>query len=43
MLPDEAGIIAAARIKADHPVAFGDAFAISLAQSNQPAVTPGDD
>jgi predicted nucleic acid-binding protein len=39
VLPDEDGIISAARIKAAHPVAFGDAFAIVLAQSEDASVT----
>ena len=42
MLPDENGIIAAARIKAAHPVAFGDAFAIALAQAENASVITGD-
>jgi predicted nucleic acid-binding protein len=42
MLPDENGIIAAARIKAAHPVAFGDAFAIALAQAEKASVITGD-
>jgi predicted nucleic acid-binding protein len=33
VLPDEDGIMAAARIKAAHSVAFGDAFAVALAQA----------
>ena len=37
MLPD-----AAARIKAAHPVAFGDAFAIALAQAEKASVITGD-
>jgi predicted nucleic acid-binding protein len=43
VLPDEDGIIAGARIKAAHPVAFGDAFAIALAQAEQASVITGDD
>jgi DNA-binding NtrC family response regulator len=43
VLPDEDEIIAAARIKAAHPVAFGDAFAIALAQSEQASIITGDD
>jgi predicted nucleic acid-binding protein len=43
MLPDENGIIAAARIKAAHPIAFGDAFAIALAQAENASVITGDD
>lgn len=41
--PDEQGIMAAARIKAAHPVAFGDAFAIALAQEEHASVITGDD
>ena len=41
--PDEQGILAAARIKAAHPVAFGDAFAIALAQAEHASVITGDD
>jgi predicted nucleic acid-binding protein len=40
--PDEAGIMAAARVKAAHPVAFGDAFAIALAQAERASVITGD-
>jgi hypothetical protein len=36
------GIMAAARIKAAHAVAFGDAFAIALAQAEQGSVITGD-
>src|SRR5260370_25216438 len=43
VLPDEEGIMAAARIKAAHPVAFADAFAIALAQAEQASIIPGDD
>ena|SRR5437870_4718490 len=43
VLPDENGIMAAARIKAAHPVAFGDAFAIALAQAEDASVITGDD
>ena len=43
VLPGEEGIMAAARIKAAHPVAFGDAFAIALAQAEQASVITGDD
>ena len=43
VLPDEDGIMAAARIKAAHPVAFGDAFAIALAQAEQASVITGND
>jgi predicted nucleic acid-binding protein len=43
MLPDEDDIMAAARIKAEHAVAFGDAFAISLAISERADVITGDE
>ena len=43
VLPGEKGIMAAARIKAAHPVAFGDAFAIALAQAERASVITGDD
>jgi predicted nucleic acid-binding protein len=43
MLPDENGILAAARIKAAHPVAFGDAFAVARAQTEKASVITGDD
>lgn len=39
VLPDEDGLMRAARIKAAHPVAFGDAFAIALAQAEQATVS----
>jgi predicted nucleic acid-binding protein len=42
VLPDEEGIMAAARVKAAHPVAFGDAFAIALAQAERASVITGD-
>src|SRR5258708_8199068 len=41
VLPDESDILEAARIKAAHPVAFGDAFAIALAKSLHAAVITG--
>jgi len=43
VLPDKDGVLAAARIKAAHPIAFCDAFAIALAQSEQASVITGDD
>ena len=43
VLPDEHGIMPAARIKAAHPVAFGDTFAIALAQAERASVITGDD
>lgn len=42
VLPDEDGIMAAARIKAAHAVAFGGAFAIALAQAHNASVITGD-
>jgi ribonuclease VapC len=41
-LPDEEEIMAAARVKASHAVALGDAFAIALAQSEGASVITGD-
>jgi predicted nucleic acid-binding protein len=43
VLPDENDIMIAARIKAAHPVAFGDAFVIALAQAREASVITGDD
>jgi predicted nucleic acid-binding protein len=43
VLPDEDGILAAAEVKAAHPVSFRDAFAIALAQAEQASVITGDD
>jgi ribonuclease VapC len=42
VVPDEKGIVAAARVKAAHAVALGDAFAIALAQSEGASVITGD-
>jgi predicted nucleic acid-binding protein len=42
VLPDEKDIMSAARIKAAHPVAFGDSFAIALAQAEQASIITGD-
>jgi len=42
VLPDEEGIMAAALVKAAHPVAFGDAFAVALAQAERASVITGD-
>ena len=42
VLPDENGILAAAEVKAAHPVSFSDAFAIALAQSEKASVITGD-
>ena len=41
--PNEDDIMAAARVKAAHAVAFGDAFAIALAQSEGADVITGDE
>ena len=43
MLPDEEGILAAAKVKAAHPISFSDAFAIALAQAEKASVITGDD
>jgi predicted nucleic acid-binding protein len=43
VLPDQDGILAAAKVKATHLVAFSDAFAIALAQSENGSVITGDD
>jgi len=43
VMPDEKGILAAARIKAAHAVALGDAFAIALAKSENASVITGDE
>jgi predicted nucleic acid-binding protein len=43
VLPDEDAILAAAAIKAAHPVSYSDAFAISLAHSEKASVITGDD
>jgi len=43
VLPSEDGIMAAARIKAAHAVALGDAFAIALAQAEGASVITGDE
>jgi predicted nucleic acid-binding protein len=42
VLPDEEGVMASAKIKAAHAVAFGDSFAIALAQAEQASVITGD-
>jgi predicted nucleic acid-binding protein len=41
-LPDEAGILAAARIKADHPLAYADAFAAATAMAHRATLWTGD-
>jgi ribonuclease VapC len=43
VLPDEGAILAAAEVKAAHPVSYSDAFAISLAQTETASVITGDD
>jgi predicted nucleic acid-binding protein len=43
ILPDEHDIMSAARIKAAHAVAFGDAFAIALAKSLDASIITGDE
>jgi len=43
VLPDENGILAAAEVKAAHPVSFSDALAIALAQAEKASVITGDD
>lgn len=42
-LPDDGLIIAAARIKADHPMAYADAFAAALAIRTDAVLWTGDD
>jgi len=42
-VPDEDGIMAAARIKASNSIAYGDSFAIALALANGASVITGDD
>lgn len=42
VVPDKDAIIAAARVKAGHPVAYGDSFAIALAQAEDASVITGD-
>ena len=42
VLPDQNDIMAAARVKASHSVALGDAFAIALAQTEGASVVTGD-
>lgn len=43
VLPREDGILAAAEVKAAHPVSFSDAFAIALAKAEGAGVITGDD
>jgi ribonuclease VapC len=42
VLPVEDDILAAAEVKAAHPVSFSDAFAIALAQAEKASVITGD-
>jgi predicted nucleic acid-binding protein len=42
-VPDREGVMAAARVKASHAVAYGDSFAIALAQNKGGSVITGDD
>jgi len=42
-VPDQDGVMAAARVKASHTVAYGDSFAIALAQAKGGSVVTGDD
>ncbi len=42
VVPDEDGIMAAARIKAENSIAYGDSFAIALAQAENASVITGD-
>ncbi|MFP5322963.1 MAG: PIN domain-containing protein [Acidimicrobiia bacterium] len=41
-LPDEELVLAAARIKSDHPMAYADAFAAALAASQDATLWTGD-
>ena len=41
-VPDREGIMAAARIKASRAMAYGDSFAIALAQATDSSVITGD-
>jgi predicted nucleic acid-binding protein len=43
VVPDEKGIMAAARVKAANAVAYGDSFAIALAQAEGASIITGDD
>jgi uncharacterized protein len=42
-VPDREGVMAAARVKASYAVAYGDSFAIALAQNEGGSVITGDD
>ena len=41
-LPDERLVLAAARLKADHPMAYADAFGAALAIAEDAALWTGD-
>ena len=41
-LPDEARVVEAARIKADHPMAYADAFAAATAAFHDAVLWTGD-
>jgi predicted nucleic acid-binding protein len=41
-LPDEALVLSAARIKADHPMAYADAFAAALSSTHDATLWTGD-
>jgi predicted nucleic acid-binding protein len=41
-LPDERLVLDAARIKADHPMAYADAFAAAPASAQDPTLWTGD-
>ncbi len=41
-LPDQAQVLDAARIKADHPMAYADAFAAALAANHDAELWTGD-
>jgi len=43
VLPDEDGILAAAEVKARHPISFSAAFAIALALGEKGSVITGDE
>lgn len=40
--PDEAMVIAAARLKADHPISYADCFAVATAQRHRAPLLTGD-
>jgi predicted nucleic acid-binding protein len=43
VVPDQDGILAAARVKASHAIAYGDSFAIALAIAEKASVITGDE